>query len=58
MTESNAGQLNCSRWALAYLAGPDVFCPDARERGVAKKALLASVGITGLYPLDDANAAS
>jgi nucleoside 2-deoxyribosyltransferase len=47
-----------ARAAVAYLAGPDVFYPDARERGEAKKALLASVGITGLYPLDNDIAAS
>ena len=39
--------------AIAYLAGPDVFYPDALERAQAKKAALAAIGITGLFPLDN-----
>ncbi|KLJ01431.1 nucleoside 2-deoxyribosyltransferase [Luteimonas sp. FCS-9] len=35
-----------------YLAGPDVFRPDARARGAELKALCARFGIEGLYPLD------
>src|SRR3546814_16007109 len=35
-----------------YLAGPDVFRPDARERGRELKALCAPFGIEGLFPLD------
>ena len=35
-----------------YLAGPDVFRPDARERGAALKALCARCGFEGLFPLD------
>src|SRR5690606_8586836 len=35
-----------------YLAGPDVFRPDARERGRELKALCAEFGIEGLFPLD------
>lgn len=35
-----------------YLAGPDVFRPDARERGRALKALCAGLGFEGLFPLD------
>jgi nucleoside 2-deoxyribosyltransferase len=35
-----------------YLAGPDVFRPDARERGQALKALCARHGFQGLFPLD------
>ena len=35
-----------------YLAGPDVFHPDAVALGERKKALCASHGLTGLYPLD------
>lgn len=35
-----------------YLAGPDVFHPDAVALGAAKKALCAARGLTGLYPLD------
>ena len=35
-----------------YLAGPDVFHPDAIALGSAKKALCARYGVVGLYPLD------
>jgi nucleoside 2-deoxyribosyltransferase len=35
-----------------YLAGPDVFLPDAREIGQRKCALCASYGFEGLFPLD------
>lgn len=35
-----------------YLAGPDVFRPDARERGRMLKALCAEAGFEGLFPLD------
>jgi nucleoside 2-deoxyribosyltransferase len=37
-----------------YLAGPDVFLPDAVEIGRQKAALCTSHGVTGLYPLDNA----
>lgn len=37
-----------------YLAGPDVFLPDAREVGRRKVELCARFGLTGLYPLDNA----
>jgi nucleoside 2-deoxyribosyltransferase len=37
-----------------YLAGPDVFLPDAVEIGRHKVALCARHGLTGLYPLDNA----
>jgi len=37
-----------------YLAGPDVFLPDAVEIGRIKVDLCARYGLTGLYPLDDA----
>ena len=36
-----------------YLAGPDVFLPDAIERGREKAALCARYGLAGLYPLDN-----
>jgi len=36
-----------------YLAGPDVFLPDAVELGARKKALCERHGFTGLYPLDE-----
>jgi len=35
-----------------YLAGPDVFRPDARERGEALKQACAAQGFEGLFPLD------
>lgn len=35
-----------------YLAGPDVFYPDARERGQRMKDLCLEHGYVGLYPLD------
>ena len=35
-----------------YLAGPDVFLPDAVELGRAKVELCAAYGLTGLFPLD------
>ena len=36
-----------------YLAGPDVFLPEAVEVGRELKALCASAGLEGLYPLDN-----
>jgi nucleoside 2-deoxyribosyltransferase len=42
----------------AYLAGPDVFLPDAAAHAARKIAIAARHGITGLAPLDDAAAAS
>jgi nucleoside 2-deoxyribosyltransferase len=36
-----------------YLAGPDVFLPDAVEIGRLKVELCARYGLTGLYPLDN-----
>ncbi|HEY0330701.1 MAG TPA: nucleoside 2-deoxyribosyltransferase [Rhodopseudomonas sp.] len=37
---------------LIYLAGPDVFLPDAVEIGRRKQAICARHGLIGLYPLD------
>jgi nucleoside 2-deoxyribosyltransferase len=37
-----------------YLAGPDVFLPDAMEIGRRKLDLCTRHGLTGLYPLDNA----
>jgi nucleoside 2-deoxyribosyltransferase len=37
-----------------YLAGPDVFLPDAIEIGRKKIDICARHGLTGLYPLDNA----
>ncbi len=37
-----------------YLAGPDVFLPDAIEIGHRKAAVCARHGLIGLYPLDNA----
>jgi nucleoside 2-deoxyribosyltransferase len=36
-----------------YLAGPDVFLPDARDVGRRKVDLCARHGLTGLNPLDN-----
>jgi nucleoside 2-deoxyribosyltransferase len=36
-----------------YLAGPDVFLPDAVEIGRRKVELCSRHGLTGLYPLDN-----
>ncbi len=36
-----------------YLAGPDVFRPDARAHGRALQALCADQGAIGLFPLDN-----
>jgi nucleoside 2-deoxyribosyltransferase len=37
-----------------YLAGPDVFLPDAVEIGKRKVEICARRGLIGLYPLDNA----
>lgn len=37
-----------------YLAGPDVFLPDAIEIGRRKVDICAAHDLTGLYPLDNA----
>jgi nucleoside 2-deoxyribosyltransferase len=37
-----------------YLAGPDVFLPDAVEIGRRKAEICAFHGLTGRYPLDNA----
>jgi nucleoside 2-deoxyribosyltransferase len=37
-----------------YLAGPDVFFPDALERGARMKDVLAARELYGLFPLDGA----
>jgi nucleoside 2-deoxyribosyltransferase len=34
-----------------YLAGPDVFLPDAIEAGKRKKVLCQKYGFEGVYPL-------
>ena len=40
------------RSPTVYLAGPDVFYPDAEERGKVMCALCAEQGFEGLYPLN------
>lgn len=35
-----------------YLAGPDVFFPDALEVGARKKAICSQHGFEGVFPLD------
>ena len=37
---------------LVYLAGPEVFLPDARAAGARKQALCEAHGFRGLFPLD------
>jgi len=37
-----------------YLAGPDVFLPNAVEIGRQKATICARYGLSGLYPLDNA----
>ena len=41
-----------------YLAGPEVFLPDAVQIGQAKKRLCAAYGFEGLYPFDNEIVAS
>ena len=36
-----------------YLAGPEVFLPDADDIGLRKKALCEKYGFVGLFPLDN-----
>jgi len=36
-----------------YLAGPDVFHPDALRIGAEKKAICAGLGLTGVFPFDE-----
>ncbi|WP_161555915.1 nucleoside 2-deoxyribosyltransferase [Mangrovicoccus ximenensis] len=36
-----------------YLAGPDVFHPAAEALGAEKKAVCASFGLAGVFPLDE-----
>ena len=35
-----------------YLAGPEVFLPDALEVGARKAALCGAHGLEGVFPLD------
>ena len=37
-----------------YLAGPEVFLPDALVIGQQKQEICRRFGLTGLYPLDSA----
>ena len=37
-----------------YLAGPEVFLPDALAIGRRKRDICERHGVTGLYPLDNA----
>lgn len=36
-----------------YLAGPDVFHPDAKALGAKKAAIAARYGLIGVFPLDE-----
>lgn len=49
-----APPLDRTLWMIRslYLAGPDVFRPDAHARGLELKALCAQFAIEGLFPLD------
>jgi len=38
---------------MVYLAGPEVFLPDAIELGARKKRLCSAYGFEGLFPLDN-----
>ena len=38
---------------IIYLAGPDVFLPDALSVGQRKQEICRRHGLTGLYPLDN-----
>lgn len=40
-----------------YLAGPDIFRPDAHDHGARLKDLCAAHGLRGIYPLDGAPSA-
>lgn len=42
---------HCRRRAI-YLAGPEVFLPDALELGERKKEVCRRYGFTGVFPLD------
>lgn len=44
--------MTCSSMKI-YLAGPDVFLPEAIEIGRRKAAICARHGLVGLYPLDN-----
>src|SRR6476620_7652217 len=37
-----------------YLAGPEVFLPNAREVGEGKRRIAAEAGFEGVFPLDNA----
>ena len=43
-----------ARGARIYLAGPEVFLPDARAIGEEKARLCAAAGFEGIFPLDAA----
>ena len=38
---------------VIYLAGPDVFRPDAKEHGETIKDICCKKGLIGLYPMDN-----
>jgi nucleoside 2-deoxyribosyltransferase len=46
-------EANMTRKFKAYLAGPDVFLPDAIAIGQRKKQLCAKYGFEGLHPFDN-----
>ena len=52
MSESPVAPAEARPRPRVYLAGPDVFYPDALQRGQRMKALCAERGWEGLFPLD------
>ncbi len=45
--------MNTSRKPKLYLAGPEVFLPDALEKAEEQCALCAQYGFVGLHPMDN-----
>ena len=49
---SHLSEMN-AKMPTAYLAGPDVFLPNAKAEGKRKCEILLRCGIQGLFPLDN-----
>ena len=52
MTEADPGR------PRVYLAGPDVFLPNAAEVAAAKQAVCGKLGLDGVHPFDLSDTAS
>lgn len=52
MTEGAGGGRSGRAMPRVYLAGPEVFLPDAKAIGAEKVALCARYGLDGAFPLD------